>query len=146
MRIIIDADGCPVVDITLRIAIEKEVECHIFCDTCHIFEKDGAETHIVPKGADSADFAIANFAASGDIVITQDYGLASMVLSRGALCINQDGNEYTADNIDGLLFARHTAKKVRNAGGRIKGPPKRTKEQDVSFAERFKDVLGRMGN
>lgn len=141
MRILIDADGCPVVDITLKIARERNVECHIFCDTCHIFEKEGAETHIVPKGSDSADFALANFAKSGDIVITQDYGLASMVLSRGALCINQDGNEYTSDNIDGLLFYRHTAKKVRNAGGRIKGPPKRTKEQDMRFSEKFLNVI-----
>ena len=141
MRILIDADGCPVVDITLKIARERNIECHIFCDTCHIFEKEGAETHIVPKGSDSTDFALANFAKSGDIVITQDYGLASMVLSRGALCINQDGNEYTSNNIDGLLFYRHTAKKVRNAGGRIKGPPKRTKEQDTRFSEKLLGVI-----
>lgn len=143
MRILIDADGCPVVDIALGVAREKNIECHIFCDTCHIFEKKGAETHVVPKGADSADFALANFARRGDIVITQDYGLASMVLSRGAICINQDGNEYNEFNIDGLLFARHTAKKVRNAGGRIKGPPKRTKEQDVRFEEKLNDILRR---
>ena len=143
MRILIDADGCPVVDIALKTAREKNIEAHIFCDTCHIFEKEGAETHIVPKGADSADFALANFARGGDIVITQDYGLASMVLSRGAVCINQDGNEYTSDNIDGLLFYRHTAKKVRNAGGRIKGPPKRTKEQDVRFSEKLVEITER---
>ena len=143
MRILIDADGCPVVDIALGVAREKNIECHIFCDTCHIFEKKGAETHVVPKGADSADFALANFARRGDIVITQDYGLASMALSRGAICINQDGNEYNEFNIDGLLFARHTAKKVRNAGGRIKGPPKRTKEQDVRFEEKLNDILRR---
>ena len=143
MRILIDADGCPVVDIALEAARKKGAECHIFCDTCHIFEKEGAETHIVPKGADSADFALANFARRGDIVITQDYGLASMCLSRGAVCINQDGNEYTEENIDGLLFARHTAKKVRNAGGRIKGPPKRTKEQDIRFSEKLVEITER---
>ena len=141
MRVLIDADGCPVVDIALKITRERNIECHIFCDTCHIFEKEGAETHIVPKGADSADFALANFAKPGDIVITQDYGLASMVLSRGALCINQDGNEYTSDNIDGLLFYRHTAKKVRNAGGRIKGPPRREKEQDIRFSEKLLSLI-----
>ena len=143
MRLLIDADGCPVVDIALGIAREKNIECHIFCDTCHIFEKQDAETHVVPKGADSADFALANFARRGDIVITQDYGLASMALSRGAVCINQDGNEYDEFNIDGLLFARHTAKKVRNAGGRIKGPPKRTREQDARFSEKLREVTGR---
>lgn len=144
MRILIDADGCPVVDIALGIAKSNKLECHIFCDTCHIFEKDGAETHVVPKGADSADFALANFARRGDIVITQDYGLASMSLSRGAICINQDGNEYTEENIDGLLFARHTAKKVRNAGGRIKGPPKRTHDLDLRFSEKLNEIVGGM--
>ena len=144
MRLLIDADGCPVVDIALGIARDNNIECHIFCDTCHIFEKQGAETHVVPKGADSADFALANFARRGDIVITQDYGLASMSLSRGAICINQDGNEYNELNIDGLLFARHTAKKVRNAGGRIKGPPKRTREQDARFSEKLREMAGRM--
>ena len=143
MRIVIDADGCPVVDIALKLGKAKGIECHIFCDTCHVFEKEGAETHVVPKGADSADFAIANFVKCRDIVITQDYGLASMVLSRGAVCINQDGCEYTEENIDGLLFYRHTAKKVRNAGGRIKGPPKRTKEQDMRFSEKLDEMVRR---
>ncbi len=143
MRILIDADGCPVVDIAVRAAKSFSLECHIFCDSSHIFDKDGAETHTVTKGADSADFALANFAKKGDVVITQDYGLASMCLSRGAICINQDGCEYTEDNIDGLLFARHTAKKVRNAGGRIKGPPKRTKEQDMRFSEKLVEITER---
>lgn len=133
MRVLIDADGCPVVDIAIKEALRAGVESHIFCDTAHSFEREGAKTHTVPKGADSADFALVNFVVSGDIVITQDYGLASMALSRGARCINQDGDEYTNDNIDALLLARHTAKKIRNAGGRLKGPPKRTKEQDLRF-------------
>lgn len=141
MRLLIDADGCPVVDIALTEAKAASVECHIFCDTSHAFEKPGAETHVVPKGADSADFALVNFACCGDVVVTQDYGLASMALSRGAVCINQDGNEYNEDNIDGLLFARHTAKKVRNAGGRIKGPPRRTKEQDARFREKLREMI-----
>lgn len=141
MRLLIDADGCPVVDIAVNEAKNASVQCHIFCDTSHVFEKPGAETHVVPKGADSADFALVNFVRRGDIVITQDYGLASMALSRGAVCINQDGNEYTEDNIDGLLFARHTAKKVRNAGGRIKGPPKRTKDQDIRFREKLREMI-----
>ena len=141
MRILIDADGCPVVDIALEMAKTAHLPCHIFCDTSHVFEKTGAETHVVPKGADSADFALVNFINRGDIVITQDYGLASMALSRGAICINQDGDEYTEYNIDALLLARHTAKKIRNAGGRLKGIPKRTKEQNLRFYEKLKKLL-----
>lgn len=143
MRILIDADGCPVVDITVAVARRFLVPCHIFCDAAHIFDKEGAETHVLPKGADSADFALVNFAQRGDIVITQDYGLASMALSRGAICINQDGNEYTEDNIDALLLARHTAKKIRNSGGRLKGPPKRTPEQNLSFERKLTEIVQR---
>lgn len=141
MRILIDADGCPVVDICIRLAREAGAECHIFCDTSHEFSKEGAETHVVPKGADSADFFLVNFAKAGDIVITQDYGLASMALSRGAYAINQDGLEYTEFNIDALLLARHTAKKIRTAGGRLRGAPKREKAQDKKFEEVLRKKL-----
>lgn len=141
MRVLIDADGCPVVDISVRLAKEAGVECHIFCDSAHEFERDGAITHTVPKGADSADFCLVNFAKSGDVVITQDYGLASMALSRGARVINQDGLEYTEYNIDALLLARHTAKKIRNAGGRLRGSPPRKREQDENFRKKFFEIL-----
>lgn len=143
MRVLLDADGCPVVDITVQEAKRRKIECHIFCDTSHVFEKNGAETHIVPKGADSADFAIVNFACPGDIVITQDYGLASMALSRRCTVINQDGMEYTEYNIGALLLARHTAKKIRNAGGRLRGPAKRSEEQDAEFLRKLTEVIER---
>ncbi len=135
MRVLIDADGCPVVDICIKVAKEKNTECHIFCDSSHEFSRENAQIHVVPKGADSADFCLVNFAKSGDVVVTQDYGLASMALSRGAVVINQDGLEYTEFNIDALLLARHTAKKIRCAGGRLRGAPKREKAQDKAFEE-----------
>ena len=140
MKLLIDADGCPVVDIAVRLAKEANIECLILCDTSHVFEKDGASTLIFSKGADSVDFALVNIASDGDIVITQDYGLAAMCLSKKALVLNQDGKEYTENNIEGLLSARHTAKKIRNAGGRLKGPSKRTAAQD----ENFKSALARL--
>ena len=143
MNILIDADGCPVVDITVAVARRHSLPCHIFCDTAHVFDKEGAETHILPKGADSADFALVNFARRGDVVITQDYGLASMALARGAVCINQDGDEYTENNIDALLLARHTARKIRNGGGRLKGPPKRSAEQNVRFEKKLTELVMR---
>lgn len=133
MKILIDADGCPVVDVTVRISKERDIECFILCDTAHVLEKDGATTLIFSKGADSVDFALVNRVSPGDIVITQDYGLAAMCLTKNAVVINQDGMEYTADNIDALLFARHTAKKIRNSGGRLKGPRKRSVAQDEEF-------------
>lgn len=141
MKILIDADGCPVVDITVEIAKERHIECFILCDTAHTLEKNGATTLIFSKGADSVDFALVNRVSPGDIVITQDYGLAAMCLARKAIVINQDGMEYTPDNIDALLLARHTAKKIRNAGGRLKGPKKRSEAQNVKFQEALTCLL-----
>ena len=141
MTIFIDADGCPVVDITVRLAKQARVDCIIICDTSHVFEKDGAKTITVPKGNDSVDFALVNMVQKGDIVITQDYGLAAMCLARQATPISQDGMIYNDSNIDSLLMHRHTAKKIRMSGGRLKGPAKRTQEQNVAFEDKLKELL-----
>lgn len=133
MELFIDADGCPVTNIAVALAKKHSVPCTLLCDTAHEIQRDGAKTITVSKGADSVDFALVNLVKPGDLVVTQDYGLAAMCLSRGAVPIHQDGMVYTNDNIDGLLFFRAAAKKVRNAGGRLKGPSKRTKEQDKTF-------------
>lgn len=133
MKILIDADGCPVTKIALSLAKEREIPVVIVCDTAHEFNDSYAEIVVVDKGADSADFKLVNLANSGDVVITQDYGLAAMCLSKCANVLNQNGLVYTNENIDSLLLSRHTAKKIRNSGGRLKGPSKRTKQQDEDF-------------
>lgn len=141
MTVFIDADGCPVVDIAVEAARKRNTECIIICDTSHVFDKEGAKTITVSKGADSVDFALVNMLQPGDIVVTQDYGLAAMCLARKAIVISQDGLLYTDDNIDSLLQSRYEAKKIRNAGGRMKGPKKRKPEQDMRFLSRFNDLL-----
>lgn len=141
MRILIDADGCPVVDLTVGIACEHQLECLILCDTSHYFEKTGATTLTFSKGADSVDFALVNLLLPGDIVITQDYGLAAMCLARNARVLSQDGMEYSNDNIDSLLLARHTAKKIRNSGGRLKGTARRKPEQNRAFEQALRGLL-----
>ena len=146
MRILIDADGCPVVDITVKLAKKYSIECFIFCDTSHIFNKDGATTLTFSQGADSVDFALVNRTLKGDIVITQDYGLASMCLAKSAVILNQNGMEYTHENIDALLLSRHTAKKIRNSGGRIRGNKKRTNVQDFSFEEKLNPICKHQAN
>lgn len=143
MQILLDADGCPVVDIAVRLARQNSIPCLILCDTAHIIEKTGAVTLILSKGADSVDFALVNRVQKGDIVVTQDYGLAAMCLAKGAISINQDGREYTGENIDALLLARYTAKKIRSAGGRIKGPAKRRAAQDKAFEVKLKNLLAK---
>ena len=141
MQIFIDADGCPVVDITVRLAKQFGVGCTILCDTSHEFHKDGAETVTVEKGADSVDFKIVNLVKAGDIVITQDYGLAAMCLARNAVPVSQNGLVFNDKNIEQLLFTRYVSKKIRNAGGRMKGPSKRTPEQDRAFEAALTKLL-----
>lgn len=141
MKILIDADGCPVVDLTVRIAAKNGIECTILCDTSHEFKRDGAETIVVEKGADSVDFKIVNLVGEGDIVVTQDYGLAAMCLARKAVPLSQNGMVYTDKNIDQLLFTRYVSKKIRNAGGRMKGPSKRTPEQDKAFEAALEKLI-----
>ena len=142
MTVFIDADGCPVVDITVALTKQAGADCVILCDTSHEFERVGAKTITVSKGNDSVDFVLVNMVRKGDIVVTQDYGLAAMCLVKGAVPVNQDGMTYTDDNIDALLLRRHTAKKVRLAGGRLKGPSKRTPDQD----RMFETALGKLLN
>jgi len=142
-RVLVDADGCPVVDETVSVARQFGVECLLFCDTAHEYKKDGAKTLVFSKGPDSVDFGLVNMVRPGDIVVTQDYGLATLCLARSARVIDQNGMEYTSANIDSLLEARHFAKKVRRGGGRLKGPPKRTPQQDEVFVRTLVRMLER---
>ena len=141
MKVLIDADACPVVDIAVKLCAKEGVPCLLLCDTAHAVYREDAQPLIFDKGADSVDFALVNRTCPGDIVITQDYGLASMCLGRKVRVLHQDGWEYTMDNISGLMEQRHANKKHRLAGGRTKGPSKRTKAQDEAFAKAFQQML-----
>lgn len=141
MKVLIDADACPVVDIAVTLCRQYKTQCLLLCDTAHEMRRDGAETLVFDKGADSVDYALVNRVESGDIVITQDYGLASMCLAKGARVLHQDGWEYTQFNIDALLFQRHASREYRAAGGRIKGPAKRKSVQDQAFEDALRRML-----
>lgn len=141
MKVLIDADACPVIDIAVDLCKRHSADCLLLCDTAHAIYREGASTLIFDKGADSVDFALANRVCPGDIVITQDYGLAAMCLAKKAAVLHQDGWAYTPDNIDGLLFLRHAAKEYRAAGGRTKGPAKRKRSQDFAFAGALEMLL-----
>lgn len=141
MKLLIDADGCPVVDIAIRMCEKYAIPCLLLCDTAHEFHREGAQTIVFDKGSDSVDYALVNRICPGDIVITQDYGLASMCLAKMARILHQDGWEYTRDNIDALLLVRHDNRKLRAAGVRTKGPKKRTPQQNQAFAAALEPLL-----
>lgn len=115
----------------------------LFCDTSHAIERANAITITVPKGPDSVDFKLVNAISKYDIVITQDYGLAAMCLAKGAFVIDQNGREMTSDNIDQLLAFRFESAKFRRAGGRTKGPKKRTEKNNISFEMNFRQICER---
>ncbi|MFF2754175.1 YaiI/YqxD family protein [Psychrobacillus sp. NPDC058041] len=137
VSVLVDADGCPVVDLTIEIAKKFGLKVTLLCDTAHYMQREGAETIMVSKGADAVDFVLVNRVNKGDIVVTQDYGLAAMVLAKKGFAIDQNGRWYTPENIDQLLNSRHISKKIRQAGGRLKGPRKRQKEDNESFEMHF---------
>lgn len=141
MKILIDGDGCPVIDIAISVAKKFNIKVVIMCDTSHIFNKEGAKTMVFSKGADSVDFALINYLEKEDVVITQDYGLAAMAMNKASYVINQNGMIYNDENIDRLLYSRHIYKKIRKSGGKTKGPKKRTKEDDINFEKTLNEIL-----
>ena len=141
MQLWIDADACPVVTIAVAAAARHGVSVTLVCDDAHHMQRDGARTITVMRGADSADLMLVNLLSRGDIVITQDYGLAALCLARGARPMDANGRIYDEDNIDSLLGMRHISRKVRCAGGRTKGPSRRTAAQDRRFEQALEEVL-----
>ena len=142
-KLLIDADACPVVDIAISVSSQYEIETFLYCDTSHFMQRDNAITITVPKGPDSVDFKLVNAVSKHDLVITQDYGLAAMCLAKGAIVIDQNGREMNSDNIDQLLAFRYESAKIRKAGGRTKGPKKRTEENDLTFKMKFRQICER---
>jgi uncharacterized protein YaiI (UPF0178 family) len=130
MRIIVDADACPGKDIIERLGKEHGLEVIMYCDINHFLSSDYAVIKYMDSGFQSVGMAVANEAKANDIVVSQDFGVAAMVLGKKAFAISPKGYIYTNDNIDKLLFERHISAKVRRSGGRTSNPKKRSKEDD----------------
>lgn len=141
MKILVDADACPVRKIIIKVAKEYKIPVMLYVDTSHVMKDDYAQIITVDKSRDSVDIALVNKVLKGDVVITQDYGLASMILPKGATVINQNGFIYSDENIDKLLFERHIGQKIRRAGGKTQGPRKRKQEDDIKFEELLRSVV-----
>lgn len=149
MTIYIDADACPVVRIVERVANNEGIPVVLLCDTNHQMESTYSEVITVGAGADAVDFKLISLCCSGDIVVTQDYGVAAMALGKGAYAIHQSGKWYTDANIDQMLMERHISKKERRSKSKnhFKGPRKRTREDDLRFEESLvrlvREVMGK---
>ncbi len=146
MKIYVDADACPVTRIVEKVAKEFKIDVVLLCDTNHILNSDYSEICVIGVGSDAVDIALINKCQRGDIVVTQDYGVAALALGKNAYAIHQSGKEFTDDNIDGLLMDRHLAKKTRlsSAKPHIKGPKKRTVQDDKNFEQSFRELVLRV--
>lgn len=137
MKIYVDADACPVIRIIEKVAREQALDVILLCDTNHVLTSDYSKVKVIGAGADAVDFALIGLCRSGDIVVTQDYGVAAMALGKHAYANHQSGKWYTNHNIDQMLMERHLAKTARRKSSRhhLKGPKKRTIDDDIYFEE-----------
>ena len=143
MEIFVDADACPVVGIVESIAKKHGVKVTLLCDTNHVMQSAYSEVIVVGAGADAVDYRLIGICHKGDIVVSQDYGVAAMALGKGAYAIHQSGRWYTNDNIDRMLMERHLNRKARRGSHKnhIKGPKKRTDADDERFAASFERLV-----
>lgn len=143
MRVFIDADACPVVSIVENISKKYNIPVTLLCDTNHVLSSEYSEVIVVGAGADAVDYKLISICHKGDIVVSQDYGVAAMALGKGAFAIHQSGKWYTNDNIDQMLMERHLNKKARRSSykNHIKGPKKRTEEDDERFTQSFEKMI-----
>ncbi|MGM8364942.1 YaiI/YqxD family protein [Virgibacillus sp. W0181] len=147
MKIFVDADACPVTESIITVAEQENLPVTLVKNFAHFSDKDQpahVETIYVDKGSDIADFRIIQLAKKGDLVITQDYGLASLCLGKGCIPIHHKGFIYTHENIDRLLMSRHMSAKARKSGQRTKGPKAFTEEDEQKFCQLLRKTIAQM--
>lgn len=143
MEIFVDADACPAVGLIVEAGRKHGVPVTLLCDTNHVLSSDYASVRTVGAGADAVDFALVNLCRAGDVVVTQDYGLAAMALAKGARVLHPMGKRYSQDNIQGLLMDRHLGSRARRGVHKHygKGPRKRTPQDDARLRAALEELL-----
>ena len=141
MNIFIDADGCPVVDIAIKVSKENNIHIVVVKNYAVQISDNYAEVVTVDISRDSADYYIANRISPGDILVSQDHGLAAMCLAKGAICINQNGLIINNENIDGMLNRRHMNQKLRREQKIYTKFKKRNPQADEDFERILRSLL-----
>jgi uncharacterized protein len=141
MKILVDADACPksVLQICTGLGHRYDVPVWTVASFNHNIESD----HHVLVGSDpqEADIKVMNLAEAGDVVVTQDWGLAAVTLGKGADCLSPSGREFRSSKVEFLLEEREVKAKIRRGGGRTKGPRKRTADEDQRFERALEHIL-----
>ena len=143
MQIFVDADACPVVKVIEAIAKKYQIPVTLLCDINHDLSSDYSKVIMVGAGTDAVDYKLISLCHSGDIVVSQDYGVAAMALGKGAYAIHQSGKWYTNTNIDQMLMERYLNKNSRKKSlkNHVKRPKKRTDADDEKFAKSFEKMI-----
>ena len=148
MKIYVDADACPVKDVVIAEGTKAGIPIILVTSFSHFSNAEqpaGVEIIYVDSGADAADYRIMRLAKKDDLIVTQDYGLASLGLAKGCIVLHHKGYRYTNENIDQLLQTRYLSAMARKGGKRTKGPKPFTTEDREKFRELFKKAIRDMG-
>jgi len=142
LKILVDADACPVKDIIIAVGNERNIPIEMVASYNHkIKGGSGVSVIITDSGPDAADYIIANRVEGGDIVVTQDFGLGALTLGKGGKALTPRGLIFTGENINGLLMQRHISAKVRRSGGKTKGPSSFCREDKENFLKSLLKLL-----
>lgn len=141
MRLIIDGDACPNKAEIFKLAKEYQIEVILITSLSHYSDYQDCTYIVVDNLPQAADMAVINHTQTGDVVITQDYGLAAIVLKKGAQAVSPRGRIYRDEKMEELLLQRHLAQKERRSGGRVKGPSAYTKEDLDRLINALKSIL-----
>lgn len=142
MKIIVDADACPkkALQICSRLGKKYNIQVWTVASFEHCID---SENHVVVGNSpQEADIKLLNLSAAGDIAVTQDWGLAAMLLGRNVRCLSPSGRQYQSSNIDFLLEERNLKANIRRGGGRTRGPKKRTPAEDNRFEVLLEELIG----
>ena len=141
MVIRVDGDACPAINKISELAKKYNITMKIYANYAHNINSDYAEVVLLDTSSQSVDMKIISETKESDIIITQDFGLASIVLSKKAYAISTRGLIYTNENIDSLLYERYLNEQIRKATKRNKGPKKRTEEDNKILIENLEKIL-----
>lgn len=141
MKVLVDADACPVIDEIVEVCAKFAIKLTIVCDDSHVIEKENVEIIVVEKGFDSSDYKILSLVSQNDLVVTNDYGLSALVLAKKSFVINFDGKIISELIIDSMLASRAFSAKMRKSNVRLKGPSKRSSEQNTIFKENLEKFI-----
>lgn len=142
--VFVDADACPVKAEIEKISRQFDYKVILVASYAHHMQpsKDTV-TVMVDSRKEEVDLYIVNHCRKGDVVVTQDYGLASLLLPKGVFVLSPRGKEYTEEKMEELLYTRHLSSKQRRAGIKTKGPSKFTQQDVITFCNEFKNILSK---